>query len=114
MDEPYPGEARNYIESSATAMFAYAYLKGIRLGLLEEEYRETAVKAWDLLVDDFIQYETNGTISMTGIVEVGSLSGNASYEYYVGVKKVINDGKGAGPFMFAAAEMEIAERTNRT
>ncbi|OAL50730.1 glycosyl hydrolase-like protein family 88 [Pyrenochaeta sp. DS3sAY3a] len=106
MDEPYPGMPGNYIESSATAMFTYAYLKGIRTGLLEKSYMDTAVKAWDLMLDDFIQYETNGTLSWTGTVEVGSLSGNATYEYYVGVKKAINDGKGAGPFMYAATEME--------
>ncbi|KAF2856324.1 glycoside hydrolase family 105 protein [Plenodomus tracheiphilus IPT5] len=108
MDEQFADEPRNYIESSATAMFAYAYLKGIRLGLLEKKYQETAVKAWDLLLDDFVQYEKNGTLSFTGTVEVGSLSGTASYDYYVGVKKAINDGKGAGPFMYAASEIEKA------
>ncbi|KAF1939542.1 glycosyl hydrolase-like protein family 88 [Clathrospora elynae] len=109
MDEEYAGEARNYIESSATAMFTYAYLKGIRLGLLEKEYRETAGKAWDLMLDEFVQYEKNGTLSFTGTVSVGSLSGNASYEYYTGVPLAINDGKGAGAFMFAATEIEMAE-----
>ncbi|KAF1829299.1 glycosyl hydrolase-like protein family 88 [Decorospora gaudefroyi] len=108
MDEELAGKPGNYIESSATAMFTYAYLKGIRLGLLNEDYRKTAVKAWDLLLDEFIQYEKNGTLSFTGTVTVGSLSGNASYEYYTGVPIVINDGKGAGPFMYAGAEMELA------
>jgi rhamnogalacturonyl hydrolase YesR len=108
MDEELVGKQGNYIESSATAMFTYAYLKGIRLGLLEKEYQDTAVKAWDLLLNEFIQYETNGTLSFTGTVSVGSLSGNASYEYYTGVPLAINDGKGAGPFMYAASEMEMA------
>jgi rhamnogalacturonyl hydrolase YesR len=108
MDKKLAGKEGNYIESSATAMFTYAYLKGIRLGLLEKKYRKTAVKAWDLLLDEFIQYEKNGTLSFTGTVSVGSLSGNASYEYYTGVPVAINDGKGAGPFMYAAAEMEMA------
>ncbi|KAL6706485.1 hypothetical protein ACN47E_005424 [Coniothyrium glycines] len=107
MDEHLADEPRNYIESSATAMFTYAYLKGIRTGLLEEEFKETADKAWDLLIDEFIQYEKNGTLSWTGTVEVGSLSGNATYEYYTGVKLALNDGKGAGPFMYAAVEKEL-------
>jgi unsaturated rhamnogalacturonyl hydrolase len=101
MDPELAGREGNYIESSATAMFTYAYLKGVRLGLLEQEYKE-----WNLLLDDFIQYETNGTISMTGTVEVGSLKGNASYGYYTGVPLAINDGKGAGAFMYAATEVE--------
>ncbi|KAF1840859.1 glycoside hydrolase family 105 protein [Cucurbitaria berberidis CBS 394.84] len=109
MDEPYPGMKGNYIESSATAMFTYAYLKGIRLGLLDQSYTATASKAWDLMIDDFVQHEKNGTLSWTGTVEVGSLAGNASYDYYVGVKKAINDGKGAGPFMYAATEVELAQ-----
>jgi hypothetical protein len=32
------------------------------------------------MIDEFVQYEKNGTLSWTGTVEVGSLSGNASYE----------------------------------
>jgi rhamnogalacturonyl hydrolase YesR len=108
MNEPYPGMEGNYIESSATAMFAYAYLKGVRLGLLEAEYTETAVKAYDLMTDKFVQYESNGTLSWTGTVEVGSLKGDASYEYYVGVPLSLNDGKGMGPFIYAATEIEMA------
>jgi rhamnogalacturonyl hydrolase YesR len=60
------------------------------------------------MVDEFVQYEKNGTLSWTGTVEVGSLSGNATYEYYVGVPLALNDGKGAGPFMYAATEIEKA------
>jgi rhamnogalacturonyl hydrolase YesR len=108
MDEELAGAEGNYIESSATAMFAYAYLKGIRLGLLEPEYKDTAVKAWDLMIDEFVQYEANGTLSWTGTVEVGSLKGDASYEYYVGVPLSLNDGKGLGAFVYAATEVEMA------
>jgi rhamnogalacturonyl hydrolase YesR len=108
MDEPYPGMRGNYIESSATAMFAYGYLKGVRLGLLDPGYQSTALRAWDLMVGEFVKEENNGTLSWTGTVEVGSLSGNASYEYYVGVPLSVNDGKGAAPFMYAATEIELA------
>jgi rhamnogalacturonyl hydrolase YesR len=80
MDEPYPGMKGNYIESSATAMFTYGFLKGVRTGLLEEGYRKTAVKAWDLMLDRFVKKEANGTLSWEGTVEVGSLGSNASYE----------------------------------
>jgi rhamnogalacturonyl hydrolase YesR len=109
MNEPYPGMEGNYIESSATAMFTYSYLKGMRLGLLESEYKETATKAYDLMTNEFVQYEKNGTLSWTGTVEVGSLKGDASYEYYVGVPKLINDGKGLGAFIYAATEMEMVQ-----
>jgi rhamnogalacturonyl hydrolase YesR len=80
MDEPYPGMKGNYIESSATAMFTYSYLKGVRTGLLNKKYRETASKAYDLMVERFVKEEKNGTLSWEGTVQVGSLSGSASYE----------------------------------
>ncbi|KAF2189484.1 glycoside hydrolase family 105 protein [Zopfia rhizophila CBS 207.26] len=110
MDEPYPGMEGNYIESSGTVMFAYGYLKGIRTGLLEESYRETALKAYDLCLDKFVKKEANGTLSWEGTVVVGSLSGNATYEYYIGVPLALNDGKGAGPFMFASTEIEMWQK----
>ncbi|KAF2131509.1 glycoside hydrolase family 105 protein [Dothidotthia symphoricarpi CBS 119687] len=106
MDEPYPGMEGNYIESSGTAMFTYAYLKGIRLGLLDKKYKSVATKAYDLMLSEFVQHEKNGTLSWEGTVEVGSLKGDASYEYYIGVPLSPNDGKGAGPFMYAATEYE--------
>ena len=80
MDEPYPGMKGNYIESSATAMFTYGFLKGARTGLLNESYRNTASKAYDLMVERFVKVEKNGTLSWEGTVQVGSLSSDASYE----------------------------------
>jgi rhamnogalacturonyl hydrolase YesR len=107
MDEPYPGMEGNYIESSATAMFVYGFLKGVRTGLLEEGYRTPASKAYELCLEKFVSKHENGTLSWEGTVEVGSLSSNGSYEYYVSVPVVQNDGKGAGPFIFASTEMEM-------
>ena len=80
MDEPYPGMKGNYIESSATAMFTYSYLKGIRTGLLKESHKATALKAYNLMLTDFVKKEANNTLSWEGTVQVGSLSGNATYE----------------------------------
>ncbi|ORY07799.1 glycosyl hydrolase-like protein family 88 [Clohesyomyces aquaticus] len=111
MDEPYPSMKGNYIESSATAMFTYGYLKGIRTGLLEESYRDPAVKAYNLLLDRFVKHEANGTLSWEGTVKVGSLDRDASFEYYIGVPLSENDGKGAGPLMFAATEMEMMQQS---
>ena len=41
----------SYLESSASANFAYGFLKGIRLGVLGEEYRESAERAIQALLD---------------------------------------------------------------
>ena len=61
-----------------------------------------------LMIDEFVQYEKNGTLSWTGTVEVGSLKGDASYEYYTTVPLSLNDGKGLGAFVYAATEVERA------
>ena len=83
----------------------------VRTGLLEERYRDVGVKAYDLTLEKFVKREVNGTLSWEGTVKVGSLDKDASYEYYIGVPVVENDGKGAGPFMFASTEMEMLQKS---
>ncbi|KAF3034989.1 hypothetical protein E8E12_002048 [Didymella heteroderae] len=114
MDPELAGKPGNYFESSATALFTYAFFKGVRTGLLETEFLPVANKAYDLMINDFIIYEKNGTLSWNGTVEVGSLKGDASYEYYTTVPLSLNDGKGAGPFMYAASEFNLALKNETT
>ncbi|ORY68523.1 unsaturated rhamnogalacturonan hydrolase [Pseudomassariella vexata] len=107
MDEPYPGMEGNYIESSATAMFTTGMLQGIRLGFIaEDEYLAPAQKAYALMTEKYVVEKTDGTLDWEGTVSVGSLKGNATYEYYVSVPLATNDFKGVGPFMLASYEME--------
>ncbi|KAI5926460.1 cell wall glycosyl hydrolase YteR [Camillea tinctor] len=107
MSEPYPGADGNYIESSASAMFTYGFLKGIKLGLLAaDEYLDAAKKGYNLLTERFVKVNDDGTLNWEGTVEVGSLSSNGTYEYYISVPLASNDFKGAGPFMLAAYEIE--------
>lgn len=82
MNEPYPGMEGNYIESSATAMFTFGWLKGIRLGLLpESEYFEPARKAYKLMTDRFVERNaTTGLLDWKGTVKVGSLGSNGTFE----------------------------------
>ncbi|KAB8076093.1 glycosyl hydrolase [Aspergillus leporis] len=107
MNEEYTSDPRNYIESSGSAMFTYGFLKGMRKGYLKEkDYSRAATKGYGLLVDEFISKNGNGTLNWEGTVEVGSLSSNGSFEYYVSVPIAQNDFKGAGPFMYASYELE--------
>lgn len=124
MSEPYPGMEGNYIESSASAMFTFGWLKGIKLGLIpEEEYYDAAEKAYNLLTTRFVTEDDQGLLNWEGTVEVGSLSSNGTYEvcyheiycegriltliqYYISVPLALNDYKGVGPFMLASYEWE--------
>ncbi|KAF9885072.1 hypothetical protein FE257_000803 [Aspergillus nanangensis] len=96
MDEPYPSDPQNYIESSGSAMFTYGFLKGMRKGYLKrKDFQATADKGFGCLTEDFISKNANGTINFEGTVE-----------YYISVPLVQNDYKGSGPFMYAAYEVE--------
>ena len=50
----------SYLESSASANFAYGFLKGIRLGILSKDYENSANKAIEALL---------GCVNVDGIVE---------------------------------------------
>ncbi|KAI1263378.1 family 105 glycoside hydrolase [Xylariaceae sp. FL1019] len=103
MDEEYVGVEGNYIESSATAMFTSGFFQGISLGLLDEEtYLAPAKKAYEFMVDEFVEEKGDGTLNWEGTVLVGSLGSNATFEYYVSIATDENDYKGAGPFMWAS------------
>ncbi len=106
----YPYRKGNYLEASASCMFVYALLKGVRLGYLPASYLPIAKKGYAGIVKKFIVI-TQGQASLKGTVSVSGLGGhpyrNGSYQYYVNEKVVSNDPKGIGSFMLASDEMEL-------
>jgi rhamnogalacturonyl hydrolase YesR len=113
MSEPYPGKQGNYIESSALAMFVYGLLRGLRKGLLaEDEFGVVAEKAYRDLVGKFVtpSEDDDGTLDFIETVQVGSLNSNATFEYYTGVSRIINDNRGGGALLLAASEWELRIR----
>ncbi|ROV97463.1 hypothetical protein VPNG_08683 [Cytospora leucostoma] len=80
-----PGLEKNYIESSGSAMFTYALLKGHRLGYLKHNATATAAvvarRAYEYVTDAFVLRELNGTLGYNGTVSVCSLNSTASYEW---------------------------------
>jgi unsaturated rhamnogalacturonyl hydrolase len=104
------GDPGNYIETSCTAMFTYSILKGVRKGYLDARYLDTAKKAYNGLIDNFITVDSEGLVTMSGICGVAGLGGNpyrdGSYEYYIGEVIRDNDPKGVGPFIMASLEYE--------
>jgi unsaturated rhamnogalacturonyl hydrolase len=104
------GDEGNYIETSCTAMFTYAFLKGVRKGYLGKQYLAVAEKAYKGLLDNFIVTDTLGLVTMKNICGVAGLGGDpyrdGSYEYYIGEIIRNNDPKGVGPFIMASLEYE--------
>ncbi|KAG6856686.1 hypothetical protein H0H87_001901 [Tephrocybe sp. NHM501043] len=104
-----PGRAGNYFESSATAMFVYSLLKGVRLGYVPDSdgsIVKAAKKAYGYMTENWVVAQSDGTMNWLNTVEVGSLSGNGTYEYYIGVGTVLNDLKGLAAYLLASLEYE--------
>ncbi len=108
------GREKNYLESSASAMFVYALMRGVREGYLPEKYLKTATRGWDGIKREFIKTNAQGQTDWEGTVSVSGLGGNpyrdGSFDYYMSEKLRTNDAKGLGPAIRAAIEIEAYER----
>ena len=104
-----PNRPRNYLEESASAMFAYSFAKGARLGYLAPKYHALATRAFDGMIKQFVTTGEDGLVSIHGICKVAGLGGDpprdGSYEYYVSEPVVADDYKGVGSFLLAAIEL---------
>ena len=113
---------KNYLESTASSMFAYVLLKGYRKGYLSEEYLKAGVKAYNGILKQFIKVNADKTISLTRCCAVSGLGPgpgpyvkkpnykrDGSFEYYMSEPIRDNDAKGVGPFIWASLEMEQQE-----
>jgi unsaturated rhamnogalacturonyl hydrolase len=105
-----PSVPKNYFEASASSMFVYAIAKGVRWGWVPSKKLAIAEKGYKALVKQFIKTE-NGQSNLHGTVKVSGLGGkpyrDGSVEYYLGEPVIVNDPKGMGAFIKAAAEMEM-------
>ena len=110
---------KNYLESTASSMFAYVLLKGYRKGYLSEEYLKAGMKAYNGILKQFIKVNADKTISLTRCCAVSGLGPgpgpyvkkpnykrDGSFEYYMSEPIRDNDAKGVGPFIWASLEME--------
>lgn len=99
----------NYLEASGSAMFAYAFAKGVNKGYLPEIYKEVANKAFDGMTRDLVKVSETGEVTITQACAVAGLGGNpyrdGSFEYYINERKQDNDPKATGPFILAALEL---------
>ena len=118
----------NYLEASCSSIFTAAYLKAIRLGLLDKgTYEPVAKKAYEGLVNQFMVYDNsdNNTIQLVKSCTSAGLGGNEGRagddNYYLNGNdaKVVTssdissnyyytEGKVLGGFIMAATEYERA------
>ena len=112
----------NYLESSASAIFTAAYLKGMRLGLYDTDYTAVATKAYQGIVENFMVADGNGGVHLVRCSKSAGLGGgdnrDGSAEYYLMGKDTeptvadpasssfYTEGKVFGGFILAATEYE--------
>ncbi len=104
-----PEAEGNYLETSGTALIAYAILKGVRLGFLAPRYAAIGEKAFDGIVKKYLSKNEDGTLKLSGICLVAGLGGkdhrDGSLKYYFSEPVVENEAKGVAPFLLAYTEM---------
>ena len=104
------GREGNYPETSGSAMVACAMLKGARLGVLDDSFREQGKKTFNGILDRFLKVQ-DGMIGLENICLVAGLGPednrrrDGSYEYYISEPVVANDAKGAAPFVLCYTEI---------
>lgn len=128
-----PASVTNYIETSATAIFAAAYFKAVRLGLLSTspyDYKTIAKNAFEGLVNNYTYLDENGDMQIWGSCRSAGLGGGTGTDYAAKGKKYrdgsneyyllgydvpmvkqsegITEGKVLGGFIMAATEYERA------
>lgn len=120
-----PEREGNYLEATASSMFAYALLKSARRGYVDAKYLQPGIDAYNAIIKNFIRLEADNTISLTTCCSVAGLGPglsesvkkvapqvksnlrrDGSFNYYISEPIRDNDAKGLGPFIWASLEME--------
>jgi rhamnogalacturonyl hydrolase YesR len=99
----------NYLESSASAMFAYVMAKGVNMGVLSAYFSKPLQMASSGMLAQFIVKDENGGMHITHGCRVAGLSAerNGSFEYYVSEPYQDDDLKAIGPFVLWSVEQEM-------
>ena len=109
-----PDVEGNYLETSGTMLIACGILKGVRLGLLPEEYRKYGEKAFYGTTDHYLTATEDGELKLGGICLVAGLGGgsgsgstrrNGTVEYYLSEPVVENEAKGVAPMLMTYTEL---------
>ncbi len=105
------GRQGNYLEASGSAMIAYSWAKGARLGMLEPRFRGLARASFHGLVGELVDWNAaTGRMQLRNVCRSAGLGGepyrDGSYAYYISADVVTNDAHGVGAFLLASSELE--------
>lgn len=99
----------NYLESTCSAMYAYAMAKGVNIGVLPHTYRDEAERVIEGLKTYKLRTNADGTLSLIDCCAVAGLGGNpfrdGTYDYYIHERIRTDDPKGVAPLILACIEL---------
>lgn len=111
--------AGNYVETSGSAMAAYAMMKGARLGMLKDAYGKIGSAVIDGIRDTYLKEEADGW-HLYGICASAGLGvgpdphnrkdRNGTPEYYISEPQMADNQHGAGACMMAVSEQIRREK----
>ena len=100
----------NYLESSGSCMFVYAFAKGAQKHYLDSLYWTIAKESFRAILDSLVTTDAQGHINIEHACSGAGLGGrpyrDGTFEYYVHEPQRTNDFKAVGPFILAALELE--------
>ncbi len=102
----------NYLETSGSALIAFAILRAVNCGNLPESYFEVGKSIFDGICKKYLTQNDDGTLELKGICLVAGLGPeknprrDGSYEYYISEPIVSTDAKGVAPFIMAFVELK--------
>ena len=106
------GIAPNYLETSGSAIFAFAIMKSVRLGFLDNSYYARGKKAFDGICRTRLS-EKDGELQLEGICLVAGLGNRenreGTFDYYMREPIVKNEAKGVAPLILAYIEVLMEE-----
>lgn len=110
------GREGNYLETSGSAMIAYAMMKGARLSLIDRRYAAVGEEIFNGICKEYLT-ERDGELNLGGICLMAGLGPkykperDGTFEYYISEPVVENDAKGTGPFIMAYTEVKQLKTT---
>lgn len=95
-------DQRNWQESSCSALFTYAMAKALRIGIIDESFKENIIKGYNGVLS--MTEMRDGVFTLTGVC-IGTGFGNGTEQFYFDRPVVENDLHGMGAFLLMCTEI---------
>lgn len=87
---------------------------GLGMGYIDQSYLDVALKGYKGILDNFIEVDNDGLVTITKACAVAGLGGknyrSGDYDYYINETIRDNDPKAVGPFIMASLEYERLQK----